>query len=334
MVVREDSVRNGARLAAVQAASVFLDVDATVDKACELIAEAARQGAQIVGFPESFIPGHPIWFRHIVADSLHARRLAVRLFENAVEVPGPHTERLGKAAADAGVYVTIGICERVPGTLGTLYNSVITFNDQGELVGHHRKIMPTGTERLVHAAGSGSSLRVIPTDFGPLGALICGEHTNSFARLTLLLQGERIHMAAWPPFTVGANTGPASIDIRSRAHAYEGRMYVVNAAGVIDDATLDLLGVASDDDTLISRGGHSSIVGPDGMFLAGPIDDEETILCADVDFGEITDKKVIQDLTGHYNRFDLFKLVVSPAHGAGLEWQVPAIPDDGAERTL
>jgi nitrilase len=327
-------VRDGTRVAAVQAASVFLNVDASVDKACALIADAARRGANVVAFPESFIPGHPIWFRHIIADSLAAREFAVRLFENAIEVPGPHTERLGKAAADAGAYVTVGICERVPGSLGTLYNSVITFDDQGALVGHHRKIMPTGTERLVHAAGNGSSLRVIPTDYGPLGALICGEHTNSFARLALLLQGERIHLAAWPPFTVGANTGPASIDIRSRAHAYEGRLYVVNAAGVIDDATLDCLGVARDDPAVISRGGHSSIVGPDGMFLAGPVDDEETILCADVDFRQITDKKVIQDLTGHYNRFDLFTLRVSPTSGSGLEWHDPSPIGDARKEAL
>jgi len=327
-------VQSGTRVAAVQAASVFLDIDASIDKACALIADAGRLGAKIIGFPESFVPGHPIWFRHIVADSLRARQFAVRLFENAVEVPGRHTERLAKAAADAGAYVTVGICERVRGSLGTLYNSVITFDDRGELVGHHRKIMPTGTERLVHTAGSGAGLRVIPTDYGPIGALICGEHTNSFARLTLLLQGERIHLAAWPPFTVGANTGPASIDIRSRAHAYEGRMYVVNAAGVIDDATLDLLGVDREDESVISRGGHSSIVGPDGMFLAGPVDDEETILTADVDFRDIVEKKVIQDLTGHYNRFDLFKLVVSPSEGSGLEWQDPAASGDGAERTL
>lgn len=324
-------MQNGTRVAAVQAASVFLNVEASVEKACDLIADAARHGAKIIGFPESFIPGHPIWFRHVIADSLAAREFAVRLFENAVEVPGPHTERLAKAAADAGAYVTVGICERVPGSLGTLYNSVVTFDDQGALVGHHRKIMPTGTERLVHAAGSGASLRVVPSAYGPLGALICGEHTNSFARLALMLQGERIHLAAWPPFTVGANTGPTSIDIRSRAYAYEGRMYVVNAAGVIDDATLDVLGVAQDDDSLVSRGGHSSIVGPDGMFLAGPVDNEETILYADVDFREIINKKVVQDLTGHYNRFDLFTLVVSPAQGYGLEWNDPSHDDSGVE---
>lgn len=310
------SVAPTVRLAAVQAASVFLDREATVAKACRLIDEAGAHGARVIGFPESFVPGHPIWYRHLVADSAPARALAVRLFENAVEVPSAATEAIGDAARRASAYVAVGICERAPGTLGTLYNSLLFFGPDGGLLGCHRKIMPTGSERLVHAAGDGSTLRTVASPFGPIGGLICGEHSNSFPRLALLLQHERIHVACWPPFTSGANTGSDSIDIRARMHAFEGKLFVISAAGVVDPDCFAQLGIAEGGAGDV-RGGHSGILNPRGEYLAGPAGDEETIVYADADEREIIQGKVFQDIAGHYNRFDLFQLTVrTPAQPA------------------
>lgn len=297
------------RLAAVQAASVYLDREATVRKACALIAEAGANGAQVIGFPEGFIPGFPLWYQYHVASSPESQRLARQLFDNAVEVPSPATEALGEAARRAGAHVAIGINERVPGTLGTLYNSLLFLGPDGAILGCHRKLVPTDTERLVHAYGDGSSLRTYETPAGPLGGLICGENTNSFPRLALLLQGERIHVAAWPAFTSASNSGAAGIDIRVRYHAFEGRIFVVSAAGVLDDDGIERLGLdAGQRARIVSRGGHSGIVGPRGEYVAGPAGEEETIVYADADLGQIVDGKLKQDVTGHYNRFDLFTL--------------------------
>ncbi|CAM5193251.1 Nitrilase [Castellaniella defragrans] len=313
------------RLAAVQASSVFLNRDATVDKACHLIDEAGAQGAQIIGFPEGFIPGHPLWYGHYLADCPESRELECSLFANAVDVPGPATDKIGQAARRAGAYVVIGVCERVPGTLGTLYNSQLFFGPDGSLLGTHRKLVPTGTERLVHARGDGSSLRTYETPAGPIGGLICGENTNSFPRLALLLQGERIHVASWPPFILTENSGNSGIDLRVRYHAFEGKTFVISAAGVADDDMLVKMGIDPQAFGVeASRGGHSGIVGPQGEYIAGPADDRtEMILYADADLNQIVKRKVQMDVTGHYNRLDIFSLVVRPNRVEPFRCEMP-----------
>lgn len=301
------------RLAAVQAASVFLDRERTVSKAVSLIAEAAAHGAAVIGFPEGFIPSFPNWYYFLPAYSKKVLDFSQRLFLEAVEVPGPTTEALGEAARKAGAYVVIGVNERRAGTMGTLYNSLLFFGPDGRLLGCHRKTMPTLTERIVHKAGDGGGLVTYPTPFGPIGGLICGENTNSLARMALLLQEERIHVASWPAFPIAGNTGARGIDIRVLYHAFEGRVFVISAAGILDDATLEAMELSpSEREIVVSHGGHSGIVGPDGRYLAGPVDDEETIVYADADLNRIVSGKYAYDLTGHYNRFDLFTLEVHP----------------------
>lgn len=304
------------RVAAVQAASIFLDLERSVEKACGLIETAGRNGAQIVVFPEAFLPGHPIWYRFLLARSAQSRELAYELFEQSVEIPSPTTDQLGEAARHAGCHVAIGINERVVGTLGTLYNSLLFLDPDGRILGCHRKLVPTNTERLVHMGGDGSTLRTYDTPAGPIGGLICGEHTPSFARSALLLQGERIHLAAWPPFIgYGSVLGTEQLDIRVRYYAFEGRIFVVSAAGLIDAPTLSRMGISGPvaDQALRSRGGHSGVVGPLGNYIAGPAGDEETIVYADLDTAEIVRGKLSQDVTGNYNRFDIFSLKVRVA---------------------
>lgn len=297
-----------ARLAAVQAAPVWLDRDATVAKACRLIEEAADNGANIIGFPEGFIPGFPEWYKWFLPRSLESLAFHKALFKNAVEVPGPAVDAIAAAARRTRTFVVIGANERDKGTMGTLYNSQLFFGPDGALLGVHRKLVPTNTERLVHAAGDGSSVRTYPTPFGALGGLICGENTNSLARFALLAQQERVHVASWPAFPKGKRNFD-DIDIRVRYHAFEGRVFVISACGILDETHFDALGIdEAKRKEMTCRGGHSGILGPNGDYIAGPVDDVEQIVFGDADFEKIIEGKFSHDLTGHYNRFDVFTL--------------------------
>lgn len=306
-----------ARLAAVQAAPVWLDRTATAAKAARLIEEAADNGAQVIGFPEGFVPGFPDWYHWHMPRSPEALRFHSELFKNAVEVPGPVVDVIGAAARRTRTHVVIGVNERDPGTMGTLYNSQLFFGPDGALQGVHRKLMPTFTERLVHTSGDGSSVRTYETAFGRIGGLICGENTNSLARFALLAQQERIHVASWPAFVFPPQFN--GIDIRARYHAFEGRVFVISACGVLDEACLDAMGVTqAQREAIPGRGGHSGIIGPDGSYIVGPADDTPQILYADADMEKVIEGKLSHDLTGHYNRFDVFTLQMRTSPSAAL----------------
>ena len=307
------------RLAAVQASPVWMDREATIQKACRLIEEAADHGANVIGFPEGFIPGFPDWYSWFMPYGPESVAFNKRLFKNAIEIPGPSVDALLAATRRTRTHVIIGINERVPGTLGTLYNSLLFLGPTGDLLGVHRKVMPTMTERLVHSSGDGASLRTYQTQFGPLGGLICGEHSNSLVRFALLAQQERVHVASWPAFTVGKRVFDA-IDIRAKYHAYEGRVFVISACGILDDDCLDAIGLTADQRSKLNcRGGHSGILGPDGNYIVGPVDDTPQIVYADADFERIVEGKISHDLTGHYNRFDIFTLQMRTPGGDALQ---------------
>src|SRR5919199_851850 len=173
------------RAAAVQAASVFLDREASTEKACALVRAAGRGGARFVVFPEGFIPAHPVWFHFHSATGRISTRLSVELFKNAVEVPGAETAALAEAARDANAYVVVGVCEKAPGTIGTMFNSQLWFGPDGSYLGKHQKLMPTVGERLVHMGGWGDTFGTIETQFGPASGLICGENSNPLAVFAL-----------------------------------------------------------------------------------------------------------------------------------------------------
>jgi nitrilase len=239
-------------------------------------------------------------------------------------VPSPATDAICSAARQAGAYVIIGINEKVPGTMGSIYNSQLFVSPQGEVIGVHRKLVPTLTERLIHHSGDGSSLRVYDSPHGGIGGLICGENTNSLARFALLAQHERIHVASWPAFSASyQRNSHEAIDIRVKYHAFEGRVFIISTAAVLSDENIRTLGLTEEQvGTLFSRGGHSGIVGPNGSYIAGPADDTEQILYADADMEQIIDGKLSHDLTGHYNRFDIFTLEVKPAPREALRIKV------------
>ncbi len=329
----------------VQAAPVFLDREATVAKASRFIEEAADLGAQVIAFPECYIPAYPHWYSFYGGQHPFIMRFYKELFKNAVAVPSHATDQIGQAAKKARAYVIMGINEKEANTYGTLYNTFLFFGPNGELLGKHRKLMPTLHERLVHTAGDGSTLEVFDTVYGRLSGLICGEHANPLARFTLLAKGEVIHVAGWPAFALAHQRNVIDgIDISIRAHAHEGRIFVLSSTGVFTDEMQDAMEL---DETarkkFMSDGAHSSIVDPQGQFLVGPDVHGETVLCADLDIEEIVAGKYTRDITGHYNRFDVLMLQVnrsthypltesnnlgSQAPLSDIAYVEPAVPDE------
>jgi nitrilase len=303
------------RAAAVQAASVFLDREGSTAKACDLIREAGRNGAEIIGFPEGFIPAHPIWFHFHPGTGRVATQLSVELFKNAVEIPGPEIAELRRAAADAGAHVVIGVCEKLPNTTGTLFNTQVFLGPGGELLGKHQKLMPTVGERLVHMGGHGDTLHAFPTAFGPATGLICGENSNPLAIFAMIAQHSRVHVMSWPNhFPTISDPLRNRVQIDSQAFAQMSKAYVISACGTIDDATVERLELSPDDERLIRDPdfcGGSSIVAPDSRVIAGPLGAEEDILYAEMDLEVGVKMKLRHDFAGHYNRADVFQLHVN-----------------------
>lgn len=304
------------RGAVVQAASVFLDREASTDKACAMIREAGSNGARIVAFPEGFIPAHPVWFHfHSGTDSL-ATRLSTELFKNAVDIPGPEVDALAAAAREAAAYVVIGLCEKVPGTFGTMYNTQLFLGPDGAVVGKHQKLVPTVGERLVHRPGGPETFGAIATEFGPMSGLICGENSNPLAVFALTAEHTRVHVMAWPNHFPKTSVPMADIALTmAKSFAQMSKAFVLSAAGIVDDRMRSILSDRPDDQEFLRSpeiGGGSVIVGPDTRILAGPLaGDTEGILYADLEFEVGVKMKLRHDLAGHYNRPDVFRLLVN-----------------------
>ena len=323
------------KAAAVQAASVFLDREASTAKACDLIREAGRNGARLVAFPEGFIPAHPIWFHFHPASGKIATELSVELFKNAVEVPGPEIQQLQRAADEANAYVVVGVCEKLPNTFGTLYNSQVFLGPGGELLGKHQKLMPTVGERLVHTGGHGDTLNAFQTDFGPASALICGENSNPLAIFALTAQYPLIHVQSWPNhFPTFGDPLRTRVMIDSQAFAQMSKAWVVAACGTVDDVTIERLQLTPEQEGVIRNPdfcGGSVIVNPLSQVVAGPIGAGEEILYADCDLELGIRMKLRHDFAGHYNRADVFQLHLNRQAPGLLSGPAPApapAPDD------
>lgn len=322
---RSEDERRTVRLAAAQATPVFLDRDATVKKACALIREAGRGGADLVGFSEGFIPAHPVWYYHLPALAEGAVDRARRLFHNSVEIPSESSSQLCAAAAEAEVDVVIGICQKEKGTAGTMWNSQLFISREGDVVGVHQKLVPTIGERLVHAPGSGNGMRAFDMGVGRVGGLICGENSNPLAISKLLLDQTRVLVASWPNYFVpewGSNMSETSI-IAGRANAYMMKCFVINVCGTISRQDAEEMA-----DTDGHRGylaepsnlGGSSIIGPSGEVLAGPAGPGDEIIFADADLEDIVSAKLVHDFSGHYQRFDVFEF---QTHGSNPHGPAP-----------
>ena len=306
----------------IQAAPVYLKLAASMDKATQLIEDAAGQGANLIVLGETWLPGYPAWLDYCgdaaLWDHTPTKQIFARLRQNSIVIPGPETEKLAQLARRLKVVVTLGVNERVetgPGN-GTLYNSLLTFTADGQLVNHHRKLVPTYTERLVWGPGDGRGLTAVETAVGRVSGLICWEHWMPLARQALHNSGEQLHVAVWP--------GVKEMhQLASRHYAFEGRCFVL-AAGLIMPAW-DLPAelqipaeLAAKPDQLILNGG-SAIIAPDGRYLAGPVYGEETLVMAELDLAEIDMERMTLDVTGHYARPDIFDFGVRGNLGpAGL----------------
>ncbi len=306
----------------IQASPVFMDIGASLKKAVQLIEEAAKEGAALVAFGETWLPGYPAWLDYCPGAALWnhqpSKEVFARLRQNSVIVPGKETKALGEVAADHGLIIVIGANERVesgPGN-GTLYNSLLTFDADGKLINHHRKLVPTYTERLVWGQGDGTGLKAMQTSVGRVGGLVCWEHWMPLARQALHVSGEHIHVAVWP-------TVHEMHQIASRHYAFEARCFVL-AAGLImrvRDLPADLSRpseLTDKPDALLLRGG-SCVIGPDGRYVIEPLFDEETILIATLDLTEIDREKMTLDVAGHYDRPDIFDLKVRRGSRGGQE---------------
>lgn len=303
------------KAAAVQASPVFLNVDGTVQKACSIIAEAARNGASLVAFPEVFVAGYPYW--NWIMTPVQGSRWYEKLYTNSITVPGPETERLCKAAKDSNCHVVIGVNERGQ-SFGELYNTNLIIDNKGVLVGKHRKLVPTWAEKLTWTGGDGSSLKVYNTEIGPIGTLACGENTNTLARFTLLTQGELIHIANYISLPVAPpdyNMAEA-IKIRAAAHSFEGKLFTIVSCSTI---TKEIIDVFKEDvpnaEELLTRknSAFSGVIGPNGAVIGEPLIDDEGIVYADIDLAKCIQPKQMHDILGHYNRFDIFDLRVNTA---------------------
>ncbi len=303
------SEKRPVEVAVIQAASPLFDGAAGVEKACRLIGEAAGSGARLILLPEAFIGGYPrgLSFGTVVGSrSGEGRDLFARYHDGALEVPGPCVDRLGAAAAAAKAFVAVGVVEREAGRPGTLYCSLLYFGPDGTLLGRHRKLKPTGSERLVWGEGDASGLTVLDTPFGRVGGLICWENYMPLARAALHGLGVSIHLAP----TADARPAWQATMVHL---AVEGRMFVLGCNQVTRKSDyppelLDHPEVRSLPDVLC-RGG-SVIVSPMGEVLAGPVWDEERILRARLDLREVARGRFDFDPSGHYARPDVFRFEV------------------------
>ena len=316
---------------AAHVAPVFLDASATVQKACSLIAEAARNGAQLIAFPESFVPGFPVWAP--VQAPIKNHDFFERLAANSIEVPGPEVSALCEAAREHSITVSVGISERSPISVGCLWNCNLLIGSEGTLLNHHRKLVPTFYEKLVWSNGDGAGLRVNETPIGKIGMLICGENTNPLARYSLIAQGEQVHISSYPPVwptrpsnEPGRYDLAAAIRIRAGAHAFEGKVFNVVSSGFLSKMILEVLREIDRDslETLEnSPQAVTMVLGPSGDIISDTLCDSEGLLYQDIDILQCVEPRQFHDIVGYYNRFDVFELKVTRKRLAPIELNDP-----------
>jgi aliphatic nitrilase len=320
---------------AAHVAPIFLDAEATVQKACALMAEAAKAGAQLIAFPESFVPGFPIWAGCQAPIKNH--EFFKRLAAHSIEVPGPELATLCASARENAIIVSIGISERSPVSVGCLWNSNLLIGHDGTLLNHHRKLVPTFYEKLVWANGDGAGLRVNDTAIGKIGMLICGENTNPLARYSLIAQGEQVHISSYPPVwptrpsnEPGRYDLASAIRIRAGAHSFEGKVFNIVSSGFLDKRAIGALrGIDREGLETLEQSPQavSMVIGPSGEIISDTLCDSEGLLYQEIDISRCVEPKQFHDIVGYYNRFDVFDLKVTRKRLAPIEFS-----DDPAEQ--
>ncbi|MCK0104587.1 carbon-nitrogen hydrolase family protein [Pseudohalocynthiibacter sp. F2068] len=303
------------RVCAAHVAPVFLDAKATTSKICSLIAEASRDGADLIAFPEAMLPGFPVWVA--LQAPINSHDFFKRMVAQSVAPGGPEVAQIREAAKKHEIFVSLGISETSPASVGCIWNSNLLINDHGDIISHHRKLVPTFYEKLVWANGDGAGLKVAPTRIGKIGMLICGENTNPLAKYSLIAQGEQLHISSYPPIWPTRRTGEAgaynlenAIRIRAGAHSFEGKVFNVVASACVDktlekfvDAMgKDAKGILEDTPRAVSM-----ILGPTGDVISDTLCEDEGLLHKEVDLKDCVEPKQFHDVSGYYNRYDVFE---------------------------
>lgn len=294
------------RVGIAQLSPAVLDLEASVAKATKAIRDAAKQGITLLAFPETWVPVYPFWcdmggFSTWGAEA--NKRLHARLYTNSLEVGSKAFTEIQTAIKRHRVYVVLGANERAG---RSLFNALFFFNDRGELLGHHRKLVPTFGERLIWGYGDGAGLRAYETAFGKLGGLVCWEHWMPPARQALHEAGELVHVAAWPHVTGLHQT--ASVH-----YAFEGRCFVLAAASYLEKKMLPAdyeLRAELDKAPKVILNGGSAIIGPDGRYIVEPVFGKEGLIACEIDVDQATAETLTLDVAGHYSRPDVFDLTV------------------------
>ncbi|MGC4039817.1 MAG: carbon-nitrogen hydrolase family protein [Flavobacterium sp.] len=303
------------KAAAVQTSPVFLNVEKTIGKAVSFVKEATSNGANLVAFPEVFVAGYPYW--NWIMTPVQGSKWYEQLYRSSVKADDAEMQLLYQAAKDHNCHIVIGINERGD-SYGEIYNTNLIIDNHGNLIGKHRKLVPTWAEKLTWTSGDGSSLRVYNTEIGPIGTLACGENTNTLARFTLLSQGELIHIANYISLPVAPpdyNMAEA-IKIRAAAHSFEGKLFTIVSCSTISKEIMETLKAdVPNVEELLTRknSAFSGIIGPNGAVVGEPLIDDEGIVYADIDLEKCIQPKQMHDILGHYNRFDIFDLRVNTA---------------------
>jgi nitrilase len=310
------------RVAAVQAAPAFLDLDAAVDKTIALMGHAAKEGVQLLAFPETWIPGYPWW---IWLDSpAWGMQFVQRYHDNALIVGSPEFERIKQAARKHHIWVSLGFSEKAA---GSLYIAQALIDDQGNTVQTRRKLKPTHVERTVFGEGDGSDLAVCETAIGNIGSLCCWEHLQPLSKYAMYSQNEQIHCAAWPSFSIyrgGAYAlGPEVNNGASQLYAAEGQCFVIAPCATVSNTMIEMLCTdAMKKQLLLPGGGFARIYGPDGAPLGTVLrEDEEGFVVADIDLGMISLSKSAADPSGHYSRPDVTRLLLNKTRAEPVVFQ-------------
>ena len=297
------------KAAVAQLSPSFLNREETVEIACRAIEEAGKEGARIIAFPESFIPGYPYWLW--IEPIFDGARYFREFFKNSVEVPSQSTKSLCESARKANCYVVMGMTSREG---GTLYNAMLFIDNKGEIIGYRRKLIPTVVERTIWGRGDGSDLCLYDTELGKLGGLICGENNMYLVKYALLAKGEQIHVSNFPGFPIkGIAWFSEAIDFVLRSSAALGQIFILNAVNVVSDAMKERIfdTDAKRECYIRANNGGSGILAPNGFYLVKPVFDKEMILYADIDMEMIIDMKWMVDCIGHYARPDITRLLIN-----------------------
>ncbi|WVQ96927.1 hypothetical protein IAU59_004035 [Kwoniella sp. CBS 9459] len=324
------------KIAACHVSPVYLNTAACVTKAVSLIGEATRNGASLVVFPEAWIPGFPMW--SALGNPLLNHDLFVQLAQQAIVVDGSEMEDLKKACKKHGVFAAIGFNERSKTSVGCLWNSSVLISNEGKILNHHRKMVPTYFEKLTWAPGDGAGLRVVDTEIGRIGGLICGENGNPLARYALAAQSEQIHISHWPPIfptrppsESGNFNLAAATRIRVAAACFEAKCFGVVSGSPVGASARELL--VSRDPTCAdildnSPRGSTMFIDPMGNQIGEEIHgDDEGIAYAEFDLHKCIEPKQFHDFVGGYQRYDVFGLSVNRSRQEPVAWKEDPRPE-------